>query len=59
MRKLTNNLANRLECGSVRINKHGAIQPNAPFDGVKQSGLGVEFSEECLAGHTDIQVAFA
>ncbi|MEE3070558.1 MAG: aldehyde dehydrogenase family protein, partial [Pseudomonadota bacterium] len=23
-------LANRLECGSVWINKHGAIQPNAP-----------------------------
>ena len=24
-------IANRLECGSVWINKHGAIQPNAPF----------------------------
>lgn len=52
-------LANRLECGSVWINKHGAIQPNAPFGGVKQSGLGVEFSEEGLAEYTDIQVIFS
>ena len=34
--------AHQLECGSVWINKHGAIQPNAPFGGVKQSGLGRE-----------------
>lgn len=49
-------MALRLECGSVWINKHGAIQPNAPFGGVKQSGLGVEFGEEGLAEYTDIQV---
>nr|WP_260103351.1 aldehyde dehydrogenase family protein [Phaeobacter inhibens] len=52
-------VAARLECGSVWINKHGAIQPNAPFGGVKSSGLGVEFGEEGLAEYTDIQVAFA
>lgn len=52
-------LANRLECGSVWINKHGAIQPNAPFGGVKQSGVGVEFGEEGLAEYTDIQVVFS
>ena len=34
-------IARRLECGSVWINKHGAIQPNAPFGGVKASGFGV------------------
>ncbi|MDN3517523.1 aldehyde dehydrogenase family protein [Aquisalimonas lutea] len=49
-------MAARMECGSVWINKHGAIQPNAPFGGVKQSGLGVEFGEEGLAEYTDIQV---
>ena len=38
-------IASRLECGSVWINKHGAIQPNAPFGGVKQSGIGVEFGD--------------
>lgn len=51
-------VASRLECGSVWINKHGAIQPNAPFGGVKASGIGVEFSEEGLAEYTDIQVIF-
>ncbi len=51
-------VARRLECGSVWINKHGAVQPNAPFGGVKSSGLGVEFGEEGLAEYTDIQVVF-
>ena len=49
----------RLECGSVWINKHGAIQPNAPFGGVKSSGLGVEFTEDGLQEYTDAQVIFS
>jgi acyl-CoA reductase-like NAD-dependent aldehyde dehydrogenase len=52
-------LAGRMECGSVWINKHGAIQPNAPFGGVKRSGLGVEFGEEGLMENTDIQVIYS
>lgn len=52
-------IAKRMECGSVWINKHGAIQPNAPFGGVKKSGLGVEFGEEGLQEYTDIQVVFS
>lgn len=52
-------IASRLECGTVWINKHGAIQPNAPFGGVKSSGFGVEFAEEGLAEYTDIQVVFS
>ncbi|WP_068302145.1 aldehyde dehydrogenase family protein [Pararhodobacter sp. CCB-MM2] len=52
-------LAARMECGSVWINKHGAIQPNAPFGGRKQSGMGVEFGEEGLLEYTDIQVVFS
>ena len=46
-------LASRMECGSVWINAHGAVQPNMPFGGVKQSGFGVEFGlyglEECTS----------
>jgi acyl-CoA reductase-like NAD-dependent aldehyde dehydrogenase len=46
-------IAKRMECGSVWINTHGAIQPNAPFGGIKQSGFGVEFGlyglEECTS----------
>ena len=52
-------VASQLDCGSVWINKHGAIQPNAPFGGTKSSGLGVEFGDEGLKEYTDIQVVFS
>ncbi len=52
-------VARQMQCGSVWINKHGAIQPNAPFGGVKSSGFGVEFGEEGLKEYTDIQVIFS
>ncbi|WP_299134333.1 aldehyde dehydrogenase family protein [uncultured Amaricoccus sp.] len=52
-------VAKRMECGSVWINKHGAIQPNAPFGGIKSSGLGVEFAEDGLKEYTSAQVIFS
>lgn len=57
--KKAKEIALQMECGSVWINKHGAIQPNAPFGGVKKSGLGVEFGEEGLQEYTDVQVVFS
>ncbi|TYO65669.1 aldehyde dehydrogenase family protein [Bradyrhizobium hipponense] len=51
-------VAQRIEAGSVWINKHGAIQPNAPFGGVKQSGFGVEFGLEGLKEFTVVQTVF-
>jgi len=48
-------IAQQLECGSVWINDHGAIQPDAPFGGVKQSGFGVEFGTHGLKEYTSIQ----
>lgn len=48
-------LAQRLECGSTWVNHHGAIQPNAPFGGVKQSGFGTEFGDVGLEEFTSIQ----
>lgn len=48
-------LALRLECGTAWVNEHGAIQPDAPFGGVKQSGLGVEFGHYGLEEYTTIQ----
>jgi acyl-CoA reductase-like NAD-dependent aldehyde dehydrogenase len=48
-------LASRMECGIAWVNKHGAIQPNAPFGGIKQSGIGVEFGEEGLLQNTNLQ----
>ena len=34
---------------------NGTIQPNAPFGGVKQSGIGIEFGAEGLKEFTTIQ----
>ncbi len=48
-------LAQRLECGSAWVNDHGAIQPDAPFGGIKQSGMGVEFGLYGLEEFTSIQ----
>lgn len=48
-------VALRLECGSAWVNEHGAIQPDAPFGGVKQSGIGVEFGHYGLEEYTSIQ----
>jgi acyl-CoA reductase-like NAD-dependent aldehyde dehydrogenase len=52
-------IAQRLECGTAWVNKHAAIQPNVPFGGVKNSGLGVEFSDEGLHENTNIQVLYS
>lgn len=51
-------VAAQLECGSVWVNKHGAIQPDAPFGGVKASGFGVEFGRQGLEEMTSIQTMF-
>jgi len=48
-------LASRLECGTAWVNNHAMIQPDAPFGGVKQSGLGVEFGRYGLVEYTNIQ----
>jgi acyl-CoA reductase-like NAD-dependent aldehyde dehydrogenase/3-hydroxyisobutyrate dehydrogenase-like beta-hydroxyacid dehydrogenase/alkylhydroperoxidase/carboxymuconolactone decarboxylase family protein YurZ len=52
-------LALQLECGSAWVNKHGAIQPNAPFGGVKSSGLGVEFAEDGLKEYTNVKTLYS
>ena len=49
-------LANRMESGTVWINKHAELAPNLPFGGAKFSGLGVELGEEGLAEFTQLQV---
>ena len=51
------NLASRLECGTAWVNQHGMVHPLAPFGGVKQSGLGVEFNVDGLKEYTTIQVS--
>lgn len=49
-------VAERLEAGTVYVNKHAEIQPHVPFGGIKHSGIGVEFAEEGLAAYTSIRI---
>jgi acyl-CoA reductase-like NAD-dependent aldehyde dehydrogenase len=49
-------LAARLESGTAWVNKHLDLVPGIPFGGAKQSGMGVEFSEEGLNEFTQNQV---
>ena len=48
-------VARQLDCGSVWVNDHGSLQPDAPFGGIKQSGVGVEFGVQGLKECTSIQ----
>ena len=41
-------VADRIQAGTVWINKHGAVDPCIPFGGAKQSGYGLEFGVEGL-----------
>ena len=41
-------VAQRLEAGTVWINKHGGVDPRIPFGGIKKSGFGLEFGVEGL-----------
>lgn len=49
-------IGSRLECGTVWINSHGMVRPDAPFGGVKQSGIGIEFGLLGLSEFTTVQV---
>ena len=52
-------IASRLECGTVWINQHGMIRPDAPFGGTKMSGFGVEFAQDGLHEYTDLQIVIS
>lgn len=46
----------RLEAGTVYLNKHADIAPDSPFGGIKQSGVGVEFGIEGLKAYANIKL---
>jgi acyl-CoA reductase-like NAD-dependent aldehyde dehydrogenase len=48
-------LARRIQAGSTYINAHGlfAVDPRAPFGGIKQSGIGRELGREGLLSFTE------
>ncbi|WP_250959359.1 aldehyde dehydrogenase family protein [Rhizobium sp. CG5] len=49
-------VANRIQTGSIWVNQHLAIGPDLPMAGFRQSGIGVEQSEEGLKEFMQIQV---
>jgi len=49
-------VANRIESGTVWINKHIELAAHIPFGGAKSSGMGVEMGDEGLAEFTQLQV---
>jgi len=51
-------LVARMECGTVWVNDHAGLNPNAPFGGIKQSGFGVEFGEWGLDEFSALQTVW-
>lgn len=49
-------VAERIDAGTVWINKHADIAPHVPFAGAKQSGVGTEFALEGLEEFTQLRV---
>jgi acyl-CoA reductase-like NAD-dependent aldehyde dehydrogenase len=49
-------IAARLEVGTAWVNQHSLLEPNAPFGGAKESGLGREYSIVGLKSYMESQV---
>lgn len=53
-----NRIALQLHAGSVWINTHMEIQPDAAFGGHKQSGIGAEWGKDGLKSYCNTQTLF-
>jgi phenylacetaldehyde dehydrogenase len=51
--KSTMDLVPRIQAGTVWVNSHVPIDPNLPFGGFKQSGVGRDFGPRWLDGYTE------
>jgi acyl-CoA reductase-like NAD-dependent aldehyde dehydrogenase len=49
-------VAQRLETGTVWVNKHLDLPPTVPYGGVKQSGYGVELGQQGLEEFTQMRI---
>lgn len=49
----TMDLIPRIEAGTVYVNTHVPVDPNLPFGGYKQSGLGRDFGPQALAPYLE------
>ena len=48
-------LAERMQAGTVWVNDHSTISPDAPFGGAKQSGFGTEFGAHGFDEYMQLQ----
>lgn len=44
-----------IEAGTVWVNNHVPVDPNLPFGGYKQSGMGREFGRSAIEGFTELK----
>jgi acyl-CoA reductase-like NAD-dependent aldehyde dehydrogenase len=49
-------IATKVNSGTVWVNKHLDLQPDVPFRGAKQSGIGAEFGQEGLESYTQAKI---
>jgi acyl-CoA reductase-like NAD-dependent aldehyde dehydrogenase len=49
-------LAEKMQAGTVWINKHAELDPAIPFGGAKQSGLGRELGQDGLEEFTQLKI---
>ena len=53
--KLLEDVADRLECGSVWINSYPSVTPEVQFGGVKESGIGTEFGTLGILAYANVK----
>eukprot|EP00405_Crypthecodinium_cohnii_P039177 CAMPEP_0206543612 /NCGR_PEP_ID=MMETSP0325_2-20121206/10990_1 /ASSEMBLY_ACC=CAM_ASM_000347 /TAXON_ID=2866 /ORGANISM="Crypthecodinium cohnii, Strain Seligo" /LENGTH=288 /DNA_ID=CAMNT_0054042131 /DNA_START=127 /DNA_END=993 /DNA_ORIENTATION=+ len=49
-------VASRLEAGTVWINNHSELSPDVPFGGCKESGFGKQLGSYTLEGNTEAKI---
>lgn len=49
-------IASRIESGTVWVNQHMNLQPDTPFGGAKQSGVGRQMGEGTIEAYTDCRI---
>ncbi|MDQ3621363.1 MAG: aldehyde dehydrogenase family protein [Verrucomicrobiota bacterium] len=51
-------VARRIESGVLSVNSHSSVHVEAPFGGLKQSGIGRDLGMDALEGYTEIKNVF-
>lgn len=49
-------VASQLQAGTVWINSHGALTPDVPFGGLKESGIGRQMGDATMASLTETKI---